>query len=107
MNLHPILLLLQLISPGHCVCHQSRNFPTNVDILEEREEPVHEEEIDKNPEEIDEMNRAMKKVLRFQSELHESCKEELESMEKMGLPTYFLNSPWDREEYDDERMVSG
>lgn len=101
-----------MILPGQCICHQPQTFTTNVDVSVEEEpvhkEPVHKEQTDKSTEEeIDEMNRAMKKVLRFKSELHESCIEELESMEKMGLPTYFLNSPWDREEYDNEKTVSG
>ena len=101
-----------MILPGQCICHQPQTFTTNVDVSVEEEpvhqEPVHKEQTDKSTEEeIDEMNRAMKKVLRFKSELHESCIEELESMEKMGLPTYFLNSPWDMEEYEKENTVSG
>ena len=77
------------------------------------ETPVVEEEkpaqIEEEPDttEIEDMNKTLKKVLRFQAEeLHESCIEELESMGKMGLPTYFLNSPWDNEDCNEEKVCS-
>lgn len=42
-------------------------------------------------------SKSVQKALSIRAELDESALEELEVMEKMGLPSYFLNSPWDAE----------
>lgn len=54
--------------------------------------------------EISNMNKSMKKVMNFQTELDNSCLNELKEMEKMGLPTYLLNSIWEHEPEDQEMV---
>ena len=89
---------------GECICYKEASDTEFKEVLpaENNQSTQREEEISHQAD-IDEMNRTMRKVLDFQSELDTSCIAELQEMEKMGLPTYFLNSPWDKEEdYNDD-----
>jgi len=86
---------------GECICYKKpldSELNETLPVEDKQLTYKSKEEVCEASRELDEMNRAMKKVLNFRSELHASCIDELQEMEKMGLPTYFLNSPWDKEE---------
>ncbi|XP_066912965.1 trimethylguanosine synthase-like isoform X2 [Clytia hemisphaerica] len=91
----------EIIPPDQCICKEKKSFESKP-----KPTPTNEEEGEEIREEGEvAMNKTMKKINAFQSHLHESCIEELEEMKKFGLPTYFLNSPWDNEPQEEERKT--
>ena len=101
-------ILFQIIPVGQCICHQTKQQNPFHQISNQKEEDLvtkKESIVREAEEEIVDMTKAMQKILDFKAHLHDDCLEELQEMKKMGLPTYFVNSPWDKEDDDVHDMV--